>query len=447
MKTLYLDCFAGISGDMMVGTLIDLGVDPARLEQELRKLPVEGYRLEVKRVDKLGVQATKFQVILTGDQGDQPADAEFQEVEPGAEAADQAGQHPHTHDPHRPLAEILALIERSHLSPPVKKTVTKIFTRLGEAEARVHNTSLAEVHFHEVGSVDALVDIVGSAIGLELLGVERVSASALHLGSGFVRCSHGLYPVPAPATANLVAGVPVYSSAAKGELTTPTGAAIITSLAQQFGPLPPMVIDKVGYGAGTRDREFPNVLRGYLGEFISPTSPVPGGVNRVVRAPFPEQHQAPEGQSGYHEGEATVIEANIDDMNPQLFEYLLERLLEAGALDVAMIPVQMKKSRPGTILHVLASPGSVDDLLTIIFSESTTIGARTYTVTKRMLQRETQTVETAWGPVRVKVARLGGRVTNIAPEYEDCRALARQHGIPVKDVYLLAQASANFLKS
>jgi uncharacterized protein (TIGR00299 family) protein len=446
MKTLYLDCFAGISGDMMVGTLIDLGVDPARLEQELRKLPVEGYRLEVKRVDKLGVQATKFQVILTGSQGDQPADAEFQEVEPGAEAADQAGQHTHAHDPHRPLAEILALIERSHLSPPVKKTATKIFTRLGEAEARVHNTSLAEVHFHEVGSVDALVDIVGSAIGLELLGVERVSASALHLGSGFVRCSHGLYPVPAPATANLVAGVPVYSSAAKGELTTPTGAAIITSLAQQFGPLPPMVIDKVGYGAGTRDREFPNVLRGYLGEFVS-TPPVPGGVNRAVRTPFPEQHQAPEGQSGYHEGEATVIEANIDDMNPQLFEYLLERLLEAGALDVAMIPVQMKKSRPGTILHVLASPGSVDDLLTIIFSESTTIGARTYTVTKRMLQRETQTVETAWGPVRVKIARLGGRVTNIAPEYEDCRALARQHGIPVKDVYLLARASANFLKS
>ena len=333
--------------------------------------------------------------------------------------------------------------DRSSLSPAVRATARKIFTRLGEAEAAVHGTSLAEVHFHEVGGVDAVVDIAGAAIGLELLGVERVFASALHLGSGFVRCAHGLYPVPAPATANLLAGVPAYTSSARGELVTPTGAAIITSLAQQFGPLPAMIVNKVGYGAGTRDREFPNVVRAYLGQMAAPGEAE--GVGRAVRTPFPEQHFTPAGPSGYHESEATVIEATIDDMNPQMFEYVLERLLEAGALDVAMIPVQLKKSRPGTILHVLAHPDSVDELLAIIFSETTTIGVRTYQVTKRMLQRESQTVETRFGPVRVKIARLGSLITNIAPEYEDCRALARRHGVPVKDVYRLARTSADLL--
>ncbi len=454
MKTVYFDCFAGISGDMMVGALIDLGVDPAGLERELRRLPVEGYRLEVRKVNKLGIQATKFQVILGDESGEHPADAEFLEVALPGEAAGQETSHHHhhhehdhpgaTHDhPHRSLADILDIFDRSSLSPGVRETARKIFTRLGEAEAAVHGTSLAEVHFHEVGGVDAIVDIAGAAIGLELLGVEQVFASALHLGSGFVKCAHGLYPVPAPATANLLAGVPAYTSSTRGELVTPTGAAIITSLARQFGPLPAMIVDRVGYGAGTRDREFPNVVRAYLGQ-VAPDEAA-SDVGRAVRTPFPEQHQAPAGPAGYHEGEATVIEATIDDMNPQMFEYLLERLLEAGALDVAMVPVQLKKSRPGTMLHVLAPPASVDELLTIIFSESTTIGARTYPVTKRMLQRESQTVETRFGPVRVKIARLGSRITNIAPEYEDCRALARRHGVPVKEIYRLARSSADLL--
>jgi hypothetical protein len=447
MKIIYFDCFAGISGDMLIGALLDLGLDLAILERELGKLPLEGYRLQVAKVNKRGIQATKFQVILTGPTGDRLADADFQEVELPAETTGQPspGDSPHRHSPtaqppHRFLTEILNLIDKSRLSATVKTMASAIFTRLGEAEARVHGVSLDRVHFHEVGGIDAIVDIVGAAIGLEQLSPERVYASPLHLGSGFVRSAHGLLPVPGPATAHLVAGAPVYSSEVKGELVTPTGAAIITTIAQQFGPLPPMVIEATGYGAGSRDREFPNVLRAYLGQEVAgPPPAIPSGDDRM-RDPFPEQHEAPLVTAGYHEGPAVVIEANIDDMNPQLFEYLLERLLEAGALDVLLIPVQMKKSRPGAILHVLAHPTSLDDLLTIIFTESTTIGARTYEVTKRMLQRETQTVETPFGPVRVKVARLGNRVVNVAPEYEDCRELARRHGLPLKEIYALARA-------
>ncbi|GIK42007.1 MAG: UPF0272 protein [Chloroflexota bacterium] len=439
MKIAYFDCFAGISGDMLLGALLDLGLDLAALKRELRKLPLAGYRLEAARVNKRGIQATQFNVILAGSRSDHLADSEFEEVAQPTAGTDHPPDPHHPDQPQRPLAEILSLIERSDLSDKVKATATAIFTRLGQAEAQVHGVRLEQVHFHEVGGVDAIVDIVGAAIALEKLEIEQVYASPLHLGSGFVRAAHGLLPVPAPATAQLIAGVPVYSSEVKGELVTPTGAAIITTIAHSFGPLPPLVIEASGYGAGTRDREFPNVLRGYLGHAAA-GAVLPAPPSRRVRDPFPQQHHTPEVSAGYHQGPATVIEANIDDMNPQLFEYLLERLLEAGALDVSLIPIQMKKSRPGTLLHVLAHPASVDELLAIIFTESTTIGARTYEVTKRMLQRETQTVETVLGPVRVKVAWLGSRVVNVAPEYEDCRELARRHNLPLKEVYALARS-------
>ncbi len=242
MKIAYFDCFAGISGDMLLGVLLDLGLDLAALERELRKLPLAGYRLEAARVNKRGIQATKFNVILTGSEGDHLADSEFQEVAQPTSGMDHPPDHHHPDQPQRPLAEILSLIERSSLSDRVKATATAIFTRLGQAEAQVHGVSLEQVHFHEVGGVDAIVDIVGAAIALEELGVERVYASPLHLGSGFVRAAHGLLPVPAPATAHLIAGVPIYSSEVKGELVTPTGAAIITTIAQ-FRPLPPLVIE------------------------------------------------------------------------------------------------------------------------------------------------------------------------------------------------------------
>ncbi|MBE7469538.1 MAG: nickel pincer cofactor biosynthesis protein LarC [Anaerolineae bacterium] len=265
MKIAYFDCFAGISGDMVIGALLELGLDPAVLEYELCKLPLEGYRLQVSRVEKCGIQTTHFQVILTDATDEYLADAEFQEIERPAETHHHHNHSQHSH-PHRSLTEIIRLIQDSHLSAAVKSTACQIFTRLGQAEARVHGISLKQVHFHEVGGIDAIVDIVGAAIGLEQLGLERIYASPLHLGSGFVRCAHGLFPVPAPATVNLIAGVPVYSSAVKGELVTPTGAAIITTLAQQFGPLPAMVIQVTGYGAGSRDREIPNALRVYLGQ-------------------------------------------------------------------------------------------------------------------------------------------------------------------------------------
>ena len=428
MKIAYFDCFAGISGDMMVGALIDLGLDPERLNQELQKLPVDGYRLEVSKVDKLGIQATKFDVFLTGVEQERLADAEFQEVEgPGHhDSSPETSAPSHLAHQHRTLRDILGIIEASSLSLNVKSMAGQIFTRLGEAEAKAHGVALDQVHFHEVGGVDAIVDIVGTAIGIEYLGLEQIYASPLQLGSGFVRCAHGLYPIPGPATANLLKGVPVYSGQTKGELVTPTGAAIITTLAAEFGPMPAMITQAIGYGAGSREREFPNVLRGFLGEPASPAAAATSAPSRQVRTPFPEQHAASQSAAGYHEAQAIVIESNIDDMNPQLFEYLTERLLAAGALDVILIPVQMKKGRPGTLLQLLAHPSSVDELTGIIFTESTTIGVRTYEVTKRMLQREIQTVETPYGPVRVKVARLGERVVNVAPEYEDCLALARR---------------------
>lgn len=451
-KIAYFDCFAGISGDMTVGALIDLGVDADWLRGELRKLPLEGYQLQVQRVLKGGIQAVQFSVILQQPGGPQLADAEFSEVDLRAEssppdpaAAPEAAQaHAHPAEGahgHRSLGEILALIQESRLSDGVKAAASRIFTRLGEAESKVHGVPLEQVHFHEVGGVDAIIDIVASAIALERLGIEAIYASPLHLGSGFVRSQHGLLPVPAPATANLLAGVPAYSSQARGELVTPTGAAILTSLASGYGPLPPLTIQAVGYGAGRREREFPNALRLFLGESLQggPNNPHPG---EATRDPFPEQHQAPAGPGGYHEGPALVLEATIDDMEPELFEALTDKLLQAGALDVLLIPVQMKKSRPGLILHVLAHPASLDVLLQIIFTESTSIGVRTYPVTKRMLQREIAQVETPYGSVRVKLARLGERIVNIKPEYEDCRELARRLDLPVKNVLAAARQAA-----
>ncbi|MCL4506519.1 MAG: nickel pincer cofactor biosynthesis protein LarC [Chloroflexi bacterium] len=446
MKTLYLDCFAGISGDMTVGALIDVGLDPRLLEHELDKLHLPGYRLEVARVDKRGLQATQFKVILT-DSGqehlaDHPSEPEHEHdhdthhhhAHEHEDDAIQPHQHTEIAHEHRSLTDILNLIARSDLSDSVKDRASRIFRRLGEAEAGIHGVPVDEVHFHEVGAVDAIVDIVSSVIGIEQLGIQRIVASPLHLGTGFVRMSHGLYPIPAPATALLTAGVPVYTTEAKGELVTPTGAAIVTTLADSFGPMPAQRILKVGYGAGSKDRDFPNVLRAYLG--ISDEQP--SLAVRAPRDPHPEQHQTPETASGYHTGRAIVIEANIDDMNPQFYEALLDQLLAAGALDVVLLPVQMKKQRPGTLLQVIADPASVDALLQILFRESTTIGARSYEVIRYMLQREVRTVQTTYGAVRVKVARLGNDTVNQAPEYEDCRLLSLQHGVPIKVIYAAA---------
>jgi hypothetical protein len=448
MKILYLDCFAGISGDMFLGLLLDLGLKLDVLSAELSKLPMQGYQLQADRMDKRGIQAVQFKVMLMEPGGAHLADSEFIEVDPTRSPAVQdkhhtahAGEADQTEHAHRSLPEILAVIQNSALSDRVKNQACAIFTRLAEAEGQVHGSPADQVQFHEVGGTDAIVDIVGAAIGLEQLAIESVYASPLPLGSGFIRSAHGLYPLPGPATANLLRGVPVYTTQANGEMVTPTGAAIITSLAQGFGPMPAMTVQAVGYGAGTRQREFPNVLRGFLGESYSPSGEASFGA-RTGRDPYPQQHQVPTGEPGYHQTEAVVIETNIDDMNPQLFENLSDRLLAAGALDVVLIPVQMKKGRPGMLLQVLAYPTSVDVLLEIVFSESTSIGARTYPVTKHMLQRETRLVETPYGRVRLKLAWLGERLVNVAPEYEDCREIAFHKGVPLKEVISAAMAAA-----
>jgi hypothetical protein len=478
MRTLYLDCFAGASGDMFIGAMLDLGLEPARLLAELDKLGLGGYRIEIEKVNRSGIQASRFKVMLDGPAGEALADSEVSEV-PAAQADatpepdqahshphehahphehDHADDHPHEHDhphdhphehdhahPHpahghaggRPLGEIQALIAASPLSQATRARAAAIFQRLGEAESRVHGTPLQSVHFHELGSLDAILDIVGAAAAVELLGIQRVIVSPLHLGSGFVRIQHGLYPVPAPATAFLLEGAPAYTSQVPGELVTPTGAAILTTLADEYGPMPVMAVERVGYGAGTRQRQIPNVLRAVLGQA---GGEAPGG--RASRDPHPEQHAVEEGSGGYHAGPATVIEASIDDMNPQLVENLLERLLEAGALDAWVAPVQMKKNRPGILLHVLAHPDTEAALLPLIFRETTTIGARSYPVTKHMLRREVIQVQTPYGPARVKLSRLGGQVVTAAPEYEDCRRLARQSGAALKEVIAAAQAAA-----
>ena len=440
MKCLYLDCFAGISGDMTLGALLDLGLELETLKSSLARLPVGGYELLAFPVNKNGIQATQFQVNLLDSDGKRPADSEYQEIALQDESSNHVASPqlpwPGAH-PHRSLNAILAMIDRSDLPESVKATAKAIFTRLGEAEAHVHGMPVDQIHLHEVGGVDAIVDIVGTAIGIEHLGIETILASPLPLGSGFVRSSHGILPVPAPATAAMLKDVPVYSGPGPGELVTPTGAAIVTTLAKRFGPMPQMWVTAIGYGSGTRQREYPNVLRAFLGELYdletqANDNTIPG------RNPYPEQHAGALSAGGYHESPAVMIEASLYDMNPQFFDPLVHHLLEAGALDVTLMPIQMKKGRPGVLLQVLAYPTSRDELLQLIFTESTTLGVRSYPVIKHMLQRQSIPVETPYGIVRVKVARLGQRVVTVAPEFEDCLKIAELHQVATKEIYTLA---------
>ncbi|HJY85640.1 MAG TPA: nickel pincer cofactor biosynthesis protein LarC, partial [Candidatus Acidoferrales bacterium] len=322
---------------------------------------------------------------------------------------------------HRSLSTILDLIGKSGLTPRVTERASRIFRRLGEAEARIHNVPVEKVHFHEVGAVDAILDIVGACIGFELLGAEEFVCSPLNLGGGRVETQHGVLPVPAPATAELLLGAPTYSSGIARELVTPTGAAIVTTLCSQFGPLPPMRVGAIGYGAGTAElAEQPNVLRWFLGQ----------AAERSAGAPIAD--------------EVTVIEANLDDMNPQIYGYFVERALGAGALDVFATPVQMKKNRPGQLLTVLCEPAVADGLVELIFRETTTIGVRTYAACRKTLERESVLVETPLGVIRVKVASLDGRVLNAAPEYDDCRRIAVEKNLPLKQV--LVEAVLEFQK-
>ncbi|MGH9678013.1 MAG: nickel pincer cofactor biosynthesis protein LarC, partial [Candidatus Acidiferrum sp.] len=311
---------------------------------------------------------------------------------------------------HRSLSAIVEILRKSHLSAPVRERAVAIFTKLGEAEARVHDVPLEKIHFHEVGAVDAIVDIVGACIGFHALSIEKFACSPLNVGGGTAKMAHGILPVPAPATANLLQGKPTYSNGVQKELVTPTGAAIVATLCDSFGPQPPMTVSAIGYGAGTADLEGqPNVVRIMIGE----------AAGKIV--------------AGFDE-EISVIEANLDDMNPQIYGYFLEKALAAGALDVYTTPVQMKKNRPGTLLSVLCKPEDTNALMSLIFAETTTFGARTYPAQRRTLPREHVQVSTSFGDVRIKLSRVNGSILHVAPEYDDCRKLAVEKNVPLQCV-------------
>jgi pyridinium-3,5-bisthiocarboxylic acid mononucleotide nickel chelatase len=379
MRTLYFDCFAGASGDMILGAMVAAGLDAALLREQLSLLRVDGFSIEFETVNRSGLSATYARVETT-----------------------------HEHK-HRHLSDIRQIIEASGVSDKAKRLSIEIFTRLAEAEARVHNEPVEHVHFHEVGALDAIVDVVGAAICFDLLGIERFLSSPLHVGSGTVQMAHGRFPVPPPAVAELLKGVPFYSTDIKGELVTPTGAAIITTVCKEFGPIPQMTADRTGYGAGTREYEnFPNVLRVMIGETAA---------------------------AGSADDERLwMLETNIDDMSPQLLGHVMERAFECGALDCYFTPVQMKKNRPGVLLSVLCGREEKEGLLKLLFTETTTLGVRSYEVERRALRRTMMRVETQYGPIDVKVAHLNGSVVNEMPEFEQCRAAAVKTGVPVKVV-------------
>ena len=378
MKTLYFDCFAGASGDMILGAMVAAGVDANHLRQQLSLLRVDGFSIDFETVNRSGLSATYARV-------------------------ETAHEHKHRH-----LSDIKQIIEGSDVSENVKQWSVKIFTRLAEAEAHVHNEPIDHVHFHEVGALDAIVDVVGAAICFDYLKIDRFVCSPLHVGSGMVQMAHGRFPIPPPAVAELVKGVPFYSTDIKGELLTPTGAAIITTVCSEYGPIPQMTTESMGYGAGTREYpDFPNVLRVLLGEA--------------------------EGTAATDE-RLWMLETNLDDASPQIIGHVMDRVLELGALDCFFTPVQMKKNRPGVLLSVLCGQQDKEAVMKLLFMETTTLGVRSYEVLRRALQRSVVQVETQYGQIDVKVAHLDGRIVNEMPEFEQCREAALKAGVPLKVV-------------
>lgn len=378
MKTLYFDCFAGASGDMILGAMVAAGVDAHALREQLSLLNVEGFKIDFETVDRSGLSATYARVETV-----------------------------HEHK-HRHLSDIRRIIEDSGVSDVAKDLSLRIFTRLAEAEARVHNEPIEKVHFHEVGALDAIVDVVGAAICFDLLKIDRFVSSPLHVGSGMMQMAHGRFPVPPPAVTELLRGVPFYSGDIPGELLTPTGAAIITTVCQEFGPIPRIKTDRTCYGAGTREYEnFPNVLRVLIGE----TETADAAIDRLW-----------------------MIETNLDDASPQIVGHVMDRVFELGALDCYFTPVQMKKNRPGVLLSVLCGPEQKEALTKLLFVETTTLGVRSYEVERRALRRSVVNVETQYGPISVKVAHLNGHVVNEMPEFEQCRQAAIRANVPLKMV-------------
>ena len=380
MKILYFDCFSGVSGDMTLAALLDLGLPLEKLQEDLKKLGLKNYSLEVRPGSRSGIAALGLEVKV-------------------------GPQEEH----HRHFSDIREMIDRSSLSSGVKELSLAIFQRLAEAEGRVHKKKVEEVHFHEVGAVDSIVDIVGTAIGISFFQPDRIYTSELPMGWGFVNCQHGRLPLPAPATVEVLKGYPVKSVDVEGELVTPTGAAIVAVLSSKVSPFPAMRVERIGYGMGKKEfPDRPNLLRLVMGET----------------------------DEAYQADRAMVLEANIDDMNPEFYDYLMETLFQKGALDVSLSPLQMKKNRPGTLLRVIAEEKDADLLSELILQESTTLGVRSFSVNRKKLPREVREVETRYGKVRVKIS---GEV-RFQPEYDDCRRIAREKAVPIQEVYREAMA-------
>ncbi len=377
MRAAYFDCFSGISGDMVLGALVDLGWPIEELKRELKKLDLFDYEITAKKVSKQGILSTQIKIHVKEKKRE------------------------------RRLADILSILDKSKLEKKIKEQSRAIFTKLASVEAKIHGKTPQKMHFHELGGLDTIIDVVGAVAGMKYLGIEKVYSSPLPLGKGFVKCSHGILPVPAPATLQLLKDILVRSRDIEAELVTPTGAAIITSLAENFGQMPPMKIERIGYGAGQRDLPIPNLLR------------VSVGVSKKV----------------YQEDVVSLIQTNIDDMNPELYDHIIDRLFHEGALDVFLTPIQMKRTRPATMLSVIAYQEKMERMLEIIFDETTTLGVRISNIKRRKLHRENRKVPTKYGKIEVKVGSLDGVVKNISPSYEKCQKIATHLNIPLKKVY------------
>ena len=388
MKTLYFDCIAGASGDMILGALIDAGLDADWLRSELGKLPITGWKLQTSRVDKNGFTATKVDVIV--------------------------GPQPHA----RPLPEIERVIRTSRLDDRTKERCIEVVRIIGSEEARIHGMPLEEVHLHEVSGEDAIIDICGAIAAIQHLGIDNVECSPVPLGRGFIAGAHGQIPLPAPAAVGILKGLPIYGSPVQAELVTPTGAALLKHLANRFGHLPAMRLDAVGYGAGTWNLAIPNLLRVFIGESEDST---------------------------FDTDTVAVLETNIDDQNPEHYEHLMERIFDAGALDVTMTPTHMKKNRPGVVLSVIAKPEQREAVRNLILTETSSLGVREQELQRSLLRRDRIEVDTPWGKTYVKVSHLPGGAHKYAPEFEDCRQLARKAGVPLREVYVAAETAARYV--
>ena len=405
MKTLYFDCFAGASGNMILGALVALGVDEKELIEQIKLLDIAEFSIEFSTRDKSGIAAVHAEVV-------------FQEEKI-----------------HRHLHNIEKIINDSRLSESVKNRAVKIFIKLAEAEAKVHGIDVQKVHFHEVGAIDAIVDVVGACVGFEMLEIERFACSKIHVGSGFVKMAHGKFPVPPPAVAEILTNVPIYSTEIEGELITPTGAAIIATVCEEFGKIPEMRIEKTAYGAGTREyKDFPNALRLILSK--SEPSALAGGLTAQENYPqkYINEHELKTKNQKPKTKNLIVIETNIDDLSPQILGFVMERAFEFGCLDCWFTPIQMKKNRPATMVSILCEPEKREDLTALLYTETSTLGVRVKEVERECLPREIVRAETEFGAIDVKIAKYNGEIINMMPEYEQVRKIAFERNVPFRQV-------------